>query len=109
MEDFNKAILILPDCAGAMETRQNLCQWRRRAVRGPDSLAGGPGFEPRLTESESGILPFRAQKNVAEKIEALRQTRGGRAPRRNGHILLLRLTLRRGDVALPLRSKRSLH
>src|SRR5580704_3678526 len=25
-----------------------------------DSLAGGPGFEPQLTESESAVLPFRA-------------------------------------------------
>src|ERR1700720_2644784 len=24
----------------------------------PDSLAGGPGFEPRLTESESAVLPL---------------------------------------------------
>src|ERR1700730_11846223 len=26
--------------------------------RRPDSLAGGPGFEPRLTESESAVLPL---------------------------------------------------
>jgi transposase len=36
--------------------------------------------------------------NLAEKIEALRQKRGGRAPRRNGHILLLRVTPRKGDA-----------
>jgi hypothetical protein len=52
----------------------------------------------RLTGSSKECYRFARTKNLAEKIEALRQKRGGRAPRRNGHILLLRLTPRKGDT-----------
>jgi hypothetical protein len=61
-------------------------------------LAGRHGFEPRLTESESAVLPFRAHEKPGREDRGAPPKTRGRAPRRNGHILLLRLTLRKGDT-----------
>jgi hypothetical protein len=61
-------------------------------------LAGGPGFEPQLTESESAVLPFRAHEKPGREDRGAPPKTRGRAPRRNGQILLLRLALGKGDT-----------
>jgi hypothetical protein len=61
-------------------------------------VAGGPGFEPQLTESESAVLPFRAHEKPGREDRGAPPKTRGRAPRRNGQILLLRLALGKGDT-----------
>src|SRR3977135_3057140 len=80
-----------------------------------DSLAGGPGFEPRLTESESAILalhyppPERTagearERHPTARFELLRQSRpdrrGGSCGGPNGHF---RPVWRHGQCWRPLR------
>src|ERR1700720_578289 len=52
----------------------------------------------RPNREESAVLPFRAHEKPGREDRGAPPKTRGRAPRRNGHILLLRLTLRKGDT-----------
>jgi hypothetical protein len=56
-----------------------------------DSLAGGPGFEPRLTESESAVPPLNYPRPVEGEVRSDGRIRGEARPMSNWALCLILL------------------